>query len=255
MDVRCCAIVPTYDNPETLRSVVERIGRHLPDVIVVDDGSATPGQDVCQSVQDDQLARVIRLERNRGKGYAVRRGFEAAAKAGFTHAFQIDADGQHDLDAIPAFLEAATKSPEVAVFGAPLYDASAPPVRLAARKITRFWVDFEAGRGVIEDAMVGFRIYPIAPSLALGLRSDRMAFDVEIAVLLAWAGIAIQNLPVRIRYLSEDEGGISHFRPVLDNLRLSWLHSRLCTIASLRWCLSWIVRPTRRIGPTRPGRS
>jgi glycosyltransferase involved in cell wall biosynthesis len=241
--------VPTYDNPETVRGVVERIRVHLPDVFVIDDGSAAPGREVCQAIERDGLARVLRLDENGGKGVAVKRGLAEAARAGFSHAFQIDADGQHDLDAIPGFLVASRNSPDYSIFGSPVYGESAPAVRRVGRKITRFWVDLEVGRGVIEDAMVGFRIYPVAQTLALPLRTNRMAFDVDVAVQLVWAGVPIENLPVGIRYLTEEEGGRSHFRPFVDNLHLSWLHSRLCTTLSIRWCLGH--------GPRRalPGRS
>jgi glycosyltransferase involved in cell wall biosynthesis len=242
MAFRCCAVVPTYDNPETIRPVVEAIRKHLPDVFVVDDGSAAPCEAACRSLEADGLARVVRLDRNRGKGFAVKRGMREAKAAGFSHAFQIDADGQHDLGEIPQFLAAAEQSPDHAIFGAPIYDESAPAVRRIGRKITRFWVDLETGRGVIEDAMVGFRIYPLPETLALPLRTDRMSFDVEVAVLLAWGGVPVRNLPVKIRYLSDEEGGLSHFKPFQDNLRLSWLHSRLCTTAAIRWCLRWLPR-------------
>lgn len=242
-DFRCCAIVPTYDNPDTIRAVVERIRADLPDVIVVDDGSAEKGRVACSGLQRDGLATVLRIEKNRGKGVAVKLAMAEASRAGFSHAFQIDADGQHDLDRVPEFVAAARRSPDHAVLGAPIYDDSAPTVRRLARKITRFWVDLEAGRGVIHDAMVGFRVYPIAATLALPLRTHRMSFDVEVAVLLAWAGVPMLNLPVKIRYLRAEEGGLSHFRPVLDNVRLSWLHTRLCTTASIRWCLGWLPRP------------
>lgn len=242
-EFRCCAVVPTYDNPETIRSVVERIRVHLPDVLVVDDGSAAPGRETCRALAGDGLATVFRLEENSGKGAAVKRAFVEAEKAGFTHAFQIDADGQHDLDRIPAFLEAARQNSQHAIFGAPVYDDTVPGIRHAGREITRFWVDLEVGRGVIQDAMIGFRVYPLEQIRGLALKDNRMSFDVEIAVLSVWAGVKVVNLPVGVRYLSAEEGGLSHFRPFLDNLRLSWLHSRLCTSASIRWCLGWLPRP------------
>ena len=91
---------------------------------------------------------------------------------------------------------------------------------------------------IIVDAMIGFRIYPIEATLALGTRCDRMAFDVEVAVLLAWAGVLIVNRPVGVRYLSAEEGGLSHFRLVRDNAALFRLHTRLCTQATIDWCLS-----------------
>ncbi len=239
---RCCAVVPTFDNPETVGRVVDEIRRFIPEVIVVDDGSAPAGEEACRRLERERRASVHRLSKNAGKGAAVKRGLEEAARAGFSHAFQVDADGQHDLGEIPSFLSAAEAAPSSAIFGMPLYDESAPSVRRIGREITRFWVDLEVGRGVIRDAMIGFRVYPVAATLALPLRARRMSFDVEVAVLLAWAGVAIVNLPVKICYFAPEEGGRSHFRPFQDNLRLSWLHSRLCTTASIRWCLRWLPR-------------
>jgi glycosyltransferase involved in cell wall biosynthesis len=235
--------VPTYDNPTTIHAVVTRIRRHLCDVIVVDDGSGDVGRERCAALERDGLARVFRSEQNRGKGAAVMRGLAEAEKAGFSHAFQIDADGQHDIEQIPKFLSAAREAPTHAILGEPIYDDSIPSGRRAARNITRFWVDLEVGRGVIHDAMIGFRIYPIAQTLALPLRTNRMSFDVEVCVLLIWAGVPVLNLPVGVRYLSAEEGGLSHFQPFRDNLRLSWLHTRLCTTAVMRWGLGLVSRP------------
>jgi glycosyltransferase involved in cell wall biosynthesis len=240
---RCCAIVPTYDNPMTIRPTIEQIRRFLPDVLVIDDGSAAPGREACLALEREGLIRRIRLERNCGKGAAVKAGLEAARRAGFSHAFQIDADGQHDLDRVPAFLEIARRSPESVILGFPEYDDSVPRLRLAAREITRFWVDLEVGgEGIVRDAMVGFRIYPIGEICALRIPSNRMDFDIEVAVRLCWAGAPIVNLPVGIRYPSPEEGGLSHFRPFLDNLRLSWLHARLCTEKGTRRSLGWLRR-------------
>lgn len=235
---RCCAIVPTYDNPDTLRGVVVALRAHVPDVIVVDDGSGEAGRRACEALSGEGLARVVRRDRNGGKGAAVKTGFDAALAAGFTHALQVDADGQHDIGRATAFIEAAREAPTSAVIGYPVYDGTAPKGRLAARRITTFWVDLEVGgRGIIEDAMVGFRVYPLRAARALDVRSDRMDFDVEIAVRLAWSGVPIVNLPVGVRYLTAEEGGRSHFQPFRDNVRISLLHCRLCTIGCTLWCI------------------
>lgn len=250
MSFRCCAVVPTYDNPMTIRPVVERIRRSLRDVVVIDDGSGPDGRAACADLAADGLAHVVRTRRNQGKGVAVLRGFAVARSLGASHAFQIDADGQHDLDRIPAFLEAAERSPASVVAAYPEYDASAPSLRLGARRFTRFWVDLETGRpGQIIDAMIGFRVYPIERTLAVGARSRRMAFDVEILVRLARAGVPIVNLPVGVRYLAPEEGGLSHFQPVRDNLRMTWMHSRLCTVGATRWCVDRLLGRTRRLTP------
>lgn len=236
MTSRYCALVPTYDNPDTVRSVVERLRAFVPDVVVVDDGSGPEGRAACEALARDGLAHVVHRERNGGKGAAVKTGFVAARDLGFTHVLQVDADGQHDIAAAPAFLEASRRAPLAAVFAYPVYDQTAPRGRVAARKITRFWVDLEVGgSGIIEDAMVGFRVYPLDAAIDVGARGDRMDFDVEVAVRLAWAGVRIVNLPVGVRYLTADEGGRSHFQPLRDNVRISLLHSWLCTVGCTRW--------------------
>lgn len=234
---RFCVVIPTYNNPVTLRPVVEAARLAVPDVLVVNDGSDAVGTAACAALAQEGLAVVVHRQVNGGKGAAVKRGLKSAADAGFTHAVQVDADGQHDLSQLAAFVQAARENPSALVLGYPQYDATVPSVRLQARRITKFWVDLEVGRGVVTDAMVGFRVYPIAQALAVGTRGDRMDFDVEIAVRLAWAGVPIVNLPVGVRYLTEEEGGLSHFQPIRDNLRLGWMHSRLCTVGATRWCM------------------
>jgi glycosyltransferase involved in cell wall biosynthesis len=237
-ELRFCALVPTYDNAETLRGVVVALREHLPDVFVVNDGSGQACREVCEALAREGLAVVVHRTENGGKGAAVKSGFRAALEHGFTHALQVDADGQHDLSRVPAFLEAARRSPTSAVFAYPEYDATAPKGRLAARKITTFWVNLEVGgKGIIEDAMVGFRVYPLRAASDLAVRSNRMDFDVEIAVRLAWAGVPIVNLPVGVRYLTAAEGGRSHFQPFRDNVRISLLHCRLCTLGCTLWCM------------------
>jgi len=234
--VLVAAVVPTLDNPRTVRAVVEGIRAHLTDVIVVDDGSGAEGRAACEALQRDGLAIVHRLDRNRGKGAAVKAGFDLAHERGFTHVFQVDADGQHDLACLPEFLAAARQHPEALVLGYPVYDETAPATRKTARQVTKFWVDRETG-GRVRDAMIGCRIYPLATARTSGTRGNRMDFDVEIAVRMARAGVEVVNLPVRVRYLTAAEGGISHFQPVRDIVRLSWMHSRLCTGISIRWVL------------------
>ena len=234
--MKICAVVPTFDNPQTVGSVVRGINAHDLPVIVVDDGSAAAGQTVCAELAAEQLAIVERHARNRGKGAACKTGFERARALGFTHAFQIDADSQHDLARIPAFVDAARAAPAALILGYPEYDESAPRSRRVARGLTDFWVAIEVGgRGKIRDAMIGFRIYPLAALANIGSVGDRMDFDIEIAVKLVRGGTPTVNLPVPVRYLRREEGGVSHFRPLRDNLRFAWMHSKICTLACMRW--------------------
>jgi glycosyltransferase involved in cell wall biosynthesis len=239
-----CAVIPTLDNPRTVGAVVAKVRQHVP-VILIDDGSAQPGREACAALAQSGIATLHRSDRNRGKGWAVKTGFALAAELGFSHALQVDADGQHDLDEVPTLLRAAAAAPDALILGYPRFDRSAPRIRLLARRLTHFWVDLEVGRGVIADALFGCRVYPVAAALRSGTRGNRMEFDVEIVVKMVRAGVPVVNLPVGVRYLDASEGGISHFHPLLDNLRLGWMHSRICTAISIGWCKR-LLRGRRR---------
>ncbi|MEZ4256435.1 MAG: glycosyltransferase [Polyangiales bacterium] len=189
-----------------------------------------------RTIVENTDACLVRRTRNGGKGAAVFDGLREARRLGFTHAVQVDADGQHDLDALVALLDAARANPAALVLGAPRFDETAPRARLRAREICKFWVDVETGRGIIEDPMCGFRVYPVDAALAAGVRGRRMEFDPEIAVRLVWAGVPVANVPVQVRYAANGE---SHFRPVEDNLRISWMHTRLMTRLVLGRLLRW----------------
>ncbi len=242
---RPCAVIPTFDNPDTVRGVTEAVRVHLP-VIVIDDGSAAPGRATVEAIGRDGLAHVHHREHNGGKGAAVTTGFQVARELGYTHALQVDADGQHELADLPTFIDAARRRPEALILGAPIYDASAPKGRLIGRQITRFWTNLETFGKVIEDPMCGFRVYPLDAACEVAPRcGQRMDFDIEVAVRLVWEGLPVVNLPTCVRY---PEGGVSHFHLVRDNARISWMHSRLVveSWARLAWRgMSW---PFRALG-------
>lgn len=228
---RPCAVIPTYDNPDTVRDVVLAVGAHLP-VVLVDDGSGSAGREAVAAIGREGLATVHHRARNGGKGAGVTTGFEVASGLGYTHALQVDADGQHALEDIPTFVAAARDNPGALILGAPRYDASAPKGRLIGRQITRFWTNIETYGRVIDDPMCGFRVYPLAPALEVAQRcGKRMDFDIEVAVRLVWAGLPVVNLPTAVHY---PEDGVSHFDLVGDNLRISWMHSKLVVHSWIR---------------------
>lgn len=227
-DFRPCVLIPTYDNPGTIRRVVEAVRAHLPEVVVVDDGSGAEGRAACEALAADELAHVFHRPVNGGKGAAVKTGFAQAFALGYTHALQVDADGQHALEDVPRFLAVARENPDALILGAPRFDASAPTARQIGRRITIFWVNLETGGPVIEDPMCGFRVYPLAAVDEVEAPADMMDFDPEIAVRLVWHGVPVINLPTRVRYVAEAEGGVSHFRLFKDNFLISWMHTRLC---------------------------
>jgi polyprenyl-phospho-N-acetylgalactosaminyl synthase len=231
---RPCILIPTYDNPRTIRDVVRRCREHLADVIVVDDGSAAPGRSAVEALGREGLAHVHHRDRNGGKGAAVKTGFEVAAALSYTHALQVDADGQHHLDDIPRFLEAARRDESALVLGAPVFDASAPLGRRIGREITRFWTNVETGGRVIRDPMCGFRVYPVDAARRSGTLGVAMDFDPEIAVRLVWMGLPVVNLETRVIYLSAEQGGVSSFRMFRDNVLISAMHTRLCLLGLAR---------------------
>ena len=165
-----------------------------------------------------------------------------ASELEFTHALQVDADGQHTLEDIPRMLEAAEAAPTALVLGRPVFDETAPKARLVGRKITIFWTRLEVGGDAIEDPMCGFRVYPLPVSAEVRVWGDRMDFDPEIAVRLVWEGVPTRNVPTRVRYVSEDEGGVSHFHAFKDNVLISLMHSRLMTLKIMRALFGWMWR-------------
>lgn len=227
MTLRTCVIIPTYDNPATLANVVARVRVHVTDIIVVDDGSAAPAHAVAQTLAERKLAHVVFRDRNGGKGAAVSTGLETAHALGFTHALQIDADGQHDPDDIPRFLAASQRCPEALVLGQPIFDESAPKGRLWGRKVSVVWCAIETRSRAVGDPLCGYRVYPVEAALWVAARGLAMDFDPEIAVRMYWAGAPIVHISTAVKYFSREQGGVSHFHLWRDTLRISIMHTRL----------------------------
>ena len=173
---------------------------------------------------EDGLAHVTHRERNGGKGAAVKTGFLFARELGYTHALQVDADGQHALSDISKFLEICEEQPDAVILGQPVFDETAPTHRLILRKVTRFWTRREVGDDRVGDPLCGFRLYPLEPAIATNTIGDRMDFDPEIVVRLAWMDLPIVQVPTKVVY---HEGGVSHWRAVEDNWLIFKMHWRL----------------------------
>jgi hypothetical protein len=142
----------------------------------------------------------------------------------------MDSDGQHPPDLIPAFMAESIKQPKVMVLGMPIFDASAPNIRVQGRKISNWWANLETLWAGIGDSLFGFRVYPIDPLIKVMRYQPWMRhfdFDPEAAVRLSWRGVQVVNLPAPVRYFSTDEGGVSHFRYLRDNILLTWMYTRL----------------------------
>ncbi len=246
-DFRVCGVVPTYNNPRTIGAVVRALRAVVDEVFVVDDAGSEQARAALESIGALAGVSVHTRSENGGKGAAVKDGLSLAETRGFSHALQVDADHQHDLTRLVDFVDAARRDPDALVLGAPQFDASAPLLRRCARQITRVWTWIETGGLAITDPMCGFRVYPVATALPAARASgDRMDFDIEVAVRMVWAGVAVVNEPVTVRYLSAAQGGVSHFRPFQDNVLISWAHTRLVIEAMWRVATGRRIRRLRR---------
>lgn len=231
-----CLLIPCYNHAGPLAAVLARLAEFELPCLLVDDGS----EPVAAAALDALAARypwvsLLRHPHNQGKGGAVMTGLRRAHELGFSHALQVDADGQHDLTDLPALLAEARQHPAALVSGRPLYDDSVPKGRLYGRYITHVWVWIETLSFAIKDSMCGFRVYPLASTCALLERvalGRRMDFDTEVMVRLHWAGVPMRFVPTRVIYPVD---GRSHFRLFRDNLDISWMHTRL--VCRLLWDL------------------
>ncbi|SMG16929.1 glycosyltransferase family 2 protein [Paraburkholderia susongensis] len=247
-----CIVIPIYNHKDAIGSTLAHLAVHGLPIFVVDDGSDEATQQVLAALARqyaDQLT-LLRLPENGGKGAAVMAGLRAARTAGYTHALQIDADGQHDAADVPRFIDAARAEPGAVILGRPVYDDSVPKARLYGRYLTHVWVWIETLSLTIRDSMCGFRLYPLA--LACELIDSvplptRMDFDIEILVRLHWRRAVFRSIPTRVTYAAD---GVSHFDVLWDNVRISRSHTRL--VFGMLWRLPVLlahkVMP-RRVAP------
>ncbi len=239
-------LIPSYNSGKLLLQTVRQARAQWRPVWVVVDGSTDGSGEAAEAeaVADSGL-RVLHLDTNAGKGAAIHHGLREAARGGFTHVLTMDADGQHPASAIPSFMAASKQAPEAMILGVPEFGDDAPLLRVRGRRISNWWVNLETLGIGIADSLFGFRVYPIKPLLGILERTRwmrRFDFDPEAAVRLSWAGVPALNLPAPVRYLRPEEGGISHFHYLRDNLLLTAMHVRLM----LEFLVHWPVLSARK---------
>jgi len=224
-------LIPSYNPGEKVYATVRAARQYWDPVWVVVDGSTDGSVEGLQAMAvEDASLRVIILPHNQGKGAAVLHGLDEAAAAGFSHVLTMDSDGQHPADCIPEFMAESARQPAAMILGLPIFDASAPSLRVKGRQISNAWANLETLWAGIGDSLFGFRIYPVEPLRQVMRYQPWMRhfdFDPEAVVRLCWRGVKPVNLPAPVRYYRVDEGGVSHFRYLRDNLLLSWMHTRL----------------------------
>ena len=224
-------LIPSYNTGTKVLETVRNALAVWQPVWVVVDGSTDGTAELLQALAANAPElKVFILPRNQGKGAAVLHGLYQAAAAGYTHVLTMDADGQHPADRIPEFMAVSIANPDAVVLGKPVFDASAPALRVNGRKVSNWWANLETLGAGIGDSLFGFRVYPVKPLREIMQRSPwmrRFDFDPEVAVRLCWNGVRPINVLAPVRYFGPEEGGVSHFNYLRDNTLLTWMHMRL----------------------------
>ena len=243
-------LIPSYNTGAKLfETVASAQSRWRPIWVVIDGSTDGTGEAIAEWTQRDPTLRVLCRVENGGKGAAVLDGLRAAESAGFTHILVMDADGQHPASAIAQFMALSSDRPGAMILGVPVFDETAPRIRVIGRKVSNSlaWVE---SLGEIRDSLFGFRVYPLTPlrrAMEASRFMRRFDFDVEAVVRLCWDGLPVISVPAPVRYLGADEGGVSHFRYVRDNLLLAGMHARL--LAGFLWRLPRLL--ARRLRSSR----
>jgi len=233
-------LLPSFNTGPKLTAVVTEVLRQGWPVLVVIDGSDDGSEQPLLALEKTEPSLTVRsLPKNSGKGAAVLAGAHYALARGFTHALVMDSDGQHPAASISPFMEISREHPNALVLGKPLFPSNIPIERLYGRKLSNglVWVEL-LGTGV-KDTLFGFRVYPLfslVATLAPRRTGRRYDFDTEAAVRMAWSGVLPLNVAAPVRYFSQAEGGVSHYRYVRDNLRMISMHANLLVeLVFRRW--------------------
>lgn len=240
---RICVVMPTYNNDGTLRDVVERVMQFCNDVIVVNDGCTDTSADVLASFGDK--ITVVAYGKNRGKGYALKKGLEKAKALGFVFAITIDSDGQHYPEDIPLFINALKQHPNALIIGSRnLNEENMPGKNTFANKFSNFWFKIQTGVK-LPDTQTGYRLYPLNNLPNLNLLTSRYEAELELLVGSAWRGVDLIPIKINVFYPKAEER-VTHFRPFWDFFRISVLNTFLCIMAVFYGLPSRLIRRARR---------
>ena len=243
--LRCCVILPTYNNANTIESVVESVAQWCHNLIVVNDGSTDNTHNILQPLHEQHLITLIEYPdgKNRGKGFALKTALHKASEMGFTNAITMDSDGQHFASDLPTFVCAAEENKGAMIIGARNLTADGMPGKNTfANKFSNFWFKVETLQ-TLADTQSGFRLYPLSTMQGIHFVTPRYEFEVESIVRLAWRDVKVMNVPINVVYPPDR---VSHFRPLHDFARISVLNTVLVCIALIYYypkCFAkWIYR-------------
>lgn len=226
--IKCCIIIATYNNQFTLKRVIDGVLKYSEgnDVIVINDGSTDDTSSILSGYGAQLM--VLSNEKNKGKGFSLRKGFEEAIKRGFENAITIDSDGQHFPDDIPKFVNAAYQHPGSVIMGSRNMDQESVPGKSSfGNKFSNFWFKVETGI-TLPDTQTGFRLYPLTVIKQIKLYTSKFETEIEVIVKLAWKDVKF--IPISINVLYDPNERVSHFRPFTDFTRISILNTVLVTL-------------------------
>ncbi|ACT93207.1 DUF2062 domain-containing protein [Dyadobacter fermentans] len=245
-DIQCCVIIPTYNNRNTLRRVIDGVLRYASgqEVIVVNDGST----DDTASILAGYGARIRVLDNavNKGKGFSLRKAFAEAIRLGFENAITIDSDGQHLPSDIPLFIDAAIQNPGALLMGSRNMEQEGVPGKSSfGNKFSNFWFKFETGL-TLPDTQTGFRLYPLGPLKRMSLFTTKFETEIEVIVKMAWKDVPI--VPINIQVIYDKNERVTHFRPFRDFTRISILNTWLVTLTLVYYLPRRLFRYIRKKG-------
>lgn len=226
--INACVIIPTYNNEKTLKRVLNKTFEFTSDIIVVNDGSTDSTSEI---LKEFPQVFQIHLNQNKGKGFALRKGFKEALKQNFVYVITIDSDGQHFPEDMQVFVDEITQNGEALLIGDRNMDQEGIPKKSSfGNRFSNFWFWFETGIK-LNDTQSGFRLYPIQRMKKIKFFTRKFEFEIEVIVKSAWKGIPVKNVPIQVLY--DESERVSHFRPFKDFTRISILNTYLVIITLL----------------------
>ncbi|WP_035333775.1 DUF2062 domain-containing protein [Dyadobacter crusticola] len=245
-EIKCCIIIPTYNNQNTLRRVIDSVLPYADGqtVIVVNDGSTDDTKYILSSY--GVKLRVLNNFKNFGKGYSLRRAFQEALLLGYENAITLDSDGQHLASDIPAFIEAAHRNPGALIMGSRNMEQEGVPGKSSfGNKFSNFWFKFETGIS-LPDTQTGFRLYPLEPLKSMKLFTRKFETEIEVIVKMAWRNVPI--VPINIQVIYDKNERVTHFRPFRDFTRISILNTWLVILTLLYYLPKRLILQVRQKG-------
>ena len=236
--LKCCVLVPTYNNAKTIDAVIQSTLEYCDDVIIINDGCTDNTPEILAKYP--QL-KVVTHSVNQGKGVGLRNGFKKAVELGFDYAISIDSDGQHYPKDFILFLNKVEQEPGSLIIGARnMTVENVPNKSTFGNKFSNFWFWAETGIS-LPDTQSGYRLYPVQRLKKIWLFTTKFELEIEVIVKAAWRGIPVVSVPVSVYYAPAGER-VSHFIPSRDSTRISFLNTYLVILAALFWRPVMLIR-------------